>query len=239
MNVKDAAYLLKLAVLDAELTKFEKAKKILNTELEQHTEKEIQFVQSIQLLESKEKNWNVQVSEHEKLKEIETERLEQAKAAQQKAKDSSQYLKAKKQVDIAQKVIRQMEQALSALDVESQDWRKRLGNLRQGLGKLQGKIENTQQSLNENQAQKDQQMLKVDSQYQTTLAEVSTTWREPYQNLLNGNLRPIVVEINQANCMGCLLTIPAQIYQQVQLNLVGQCPHCNRLLVHQELAEDS
>lgn len=239
MNSKDTTHLLNLAAIDTGLLKFERIQQTLDAELEQHEKNKVQLLYSMQKSEIREKQWKARIAEHECLKSIEQERLELAKGLQQRAKDSSNYLGARKIADVAHKVIRQMEQAIEALHTENQDWINKLSKSRQDLEKMESKIEDLHQQSNQNQEQKEQQDLKFSSQHQTTVAKISPVWRELYQKLLKSKLRPIVVKIWHEHCQGCFLTIPAQIYQQIQLNLIGQCPHCNRLVVYEELPKDS
>ena len=55
-----------------------------------------------------------------------------------------------------------------------------------------------------------------------------------YEVLVERNIIPSAVEISASHCLGCALSIPAQLFNEIIQHSSGVCPHCGRLLFYKE-----
>ena len=56
---------------------------------------------------------------------------------------------------------------------------------------------------------------------------------------LRGSIPNVVLVIADANCTGCRMALPPQLYIELQrAEELHQCPHCQRMIIHKNVLDD-
>ena len=66
------------------------------------------------------------------------------------------------------------------------------------------------------------------------VSKIEPTLLKKYETLSKRNIIPSAVEISNNTCMGCAISIPAQLFNEIIQYGNGTCPHCGRLLFYKE-----
>jgi len=161
----------------------------------------------------------------------ELDNVEKAEARLPEIKTQKEYLAVLKEVDIAKK--------------QAKDLQDQLGNSDEGLAVLEEDQQEKQQQLdelqqsNESRANEivdelkeiDEALVSEDAKRERLAKQVPAAIRKKYEMLLVRRKGVALVEACRGTCLGCNMALPPQFFNSMlKKQGIDSCPHCNRLL---------
>ncbi|NQU63416.1 MAG: hypothetical protein HQ517_03905 [SAR324 cluster bacterium] len=175
-----------------------------------------------------------QIRERETLVQVEYEKIKRSDERMLAVKNQKEYLASQKEIDVAKKTIKKVEDQILELEGEKEVITQELSQIleeykqtKETVGAAEREVQAEEKSVFDKikayQKMKDELLPQIDAE----LVEI-------YKKLTQRKVVPAAVEISNASCMGCALSIPAQLFNEIIRDTVGNCPHCGRLLFYKE-----
>lgn len=173
-----------------------------------------------------------QIRERETLVQVENEKIKRSDERMLAVKNQKEYVASQKEIEIAKKTIKKVEDQI--LELEDQK-----GGITQELNQILEEYKQTKEEVGEAEkvvlSEEKVYLDKIEA-YQKLKDElmplVDPDLVEVYHRLTNRKIIPAAVQISAASCMGCALSIPAQLFNEIIRDSVGKCPHCGRMLFY-------
>lgn len=183
-------------------------------------------------LKEKEEEIYGKIRERETLVNVENEKIKKSDQKMAVVKNQKEYLAGQKEIDIAKKTIKKVEDQILELEVKKEDISKQLSSALE-------EYKQEKEALNEKEQEvigEERDILDKIDECKKNKAEViesvdPSVFKE-YEGLVNRKVIPAAVAISSSNCMGCAMAIPAQLFNEIMRDSVGRCPHCDRLLFY-------
>lgn len=173
-----------------------------------------------------------QIRERETLVQVEQEKIKRSDERMLAVKNQKEYVASQKEIDIAKKTIKKVEDQILELESEKE-------SITQELNQILEEYKQTKETVGaaekEVLAEEKKVFDKIEA-YQKMkdelLPQIDAELVKQYNRLTQRKIVPAAVEINNPSCMGCALSIPAQLFNEIIRDSVGNCPHCGRLLFY-------
>lgn len=175
-----------------------------------------------------------QIRERETLVQVENEKIKRSDERMLAVKNQKEYMASQREIEIAKKTIKKVEDQILELEEKKNAVTQELNQILEEYRQTKEEVGAAEQAvLNEEQAFQD----RIDS-YQKLkdelIPQIDPELIEDYKRLTERGIVPAAVEISSASCMGCALSIPAQLFNEIIRDSVGKCPHCGRLLFYKQ-----
>ncbi len=161
----------------------------------------------------------------------ENDNIEKAESRLPEIKTQKEYLAVLKEVDIAKKQAKDLQDKLSSSDDAVATLEADQAEKQQELEELQ---ENNDSRANEIQAELDKidaSLVSEDKKREKLAKGVPADIRKKYELLLVRRKGIALVEARSCTCMGCNMHLPPQFFNtMLKKQGIDGCPHCNRLL---------
>ncbi|MBT4088457.1 MAG: hypothetical protein HN580_27520 [Deltaproteobacteria bacterium] len=173
-----------------------------------------------------------QIRERETLVQVENEKIKRSDERMLAVKNQKEYMASQKEIEIAKKTIKKVEDQILELEGEKD-------TVTQELTQILEEYKHTKETVGaaEKEVLAEEKFVfdKIEA-YQKMkdelLPQIDPELVEVYNKLTKRRIVPAAVEISNPSCMGCALSIPAQLFNEIIRDLVGKCPHCGRLLFY-------
>ena len=193
-------------------------------------------------LKEQEEEIHGQIRERETLVEVENEKIKKSDEKMLSVKNQKEYVASQKEIDLAKKTIKKMEDQILELEEKKE-------TIVSELTAAQSVFEQEKESASiaEKDVLDEEKLLKekidaYDKLKEELLPKIDPDLISTYEILTGRNIIPAAVEISQNNCMGCAMSIPIQMFNDIMRDSVGKCPHCGRILLYkapEKTEEDS
>ncbi|MBU2514372.1 hypothetical protein KJ966_23795 [bacterium] len=183
-------------------------------------------------LKEKEEEIYGKIRERETLVDVENEKIKKSDGKMAIIKNQKEYMASQKEIDIAKKTIKRVEDQILELEAHKEEISKQLSSVME-------EYKQEKEVLSE----KEQEVLNIEREILSKIDECKKSKAEvmlnvepdvfkEYEELVNRDVIPAAVAISRSNCMGCAMAIPAQLFNEIMRDSFGRCPHCNRLLFY-------
>jgi uncharacterized protein len=203
-----------------------KRKKIL------HPLKQVESV--LDKLKEQEEQICGQIRERETLVQVEQEKIRRSDERMMSIKNQKEYVASQKEIEIARKTIKKVEDQIIELEQKKDAVVHELSTV---LAEYKEKKE-TVGAAEKQVLEEEREILNRIEAYEELKKElvpkIDPDLIETYKKLTSRKIVPAAVEISGSNCMGCAMSIPAQLFNEIIRDSVGKCPHCGRLLFYKE-----
>jgi len=193
-------------------------------------------------LKEQEEQINGQIRERETLVNVENEKIKKSDEKMLLVKNQKEYVASQKEIDLAKKTIKKMEDQILELEEKKE-------TVTNELSTAVTAYENEKEtaSVAEQEVLEEEKILKEKIEAYGKLKAELLPKIDPelittYEKLTKRNIIPAAVEISRNNCMGCAISIPIQMFNDIMRDSVGKCPHCGRILFYkapEKTEEDS
>jgi hypothetical protein len=186
----------------------------------------------LDLLKEKEEELYGKIRERETLVSVENEKIKKSDEKMLAVKNQKEYLASQKEIDTAKKTIKKVEDQILELEGQKEELTQRLSSvLEEYRQEKELMSEKEKEVLTEEKIilNKIEECTKSKSE---VISKVDPDVFAEYEVLVNRRLIPAAVAISNSNCMGCAMSIPAQLFNEIMRDSFGHCPHCGRLLFY-------
>ncbi len=172
------------------------------------------------------------IRERETLVSVENEKIKKSDEKMLAVKNQKEYLASQKEIDIAKKTIKKVEDQILELEEQKEKVSKQLAEALEEYRKEKDSMTVEEQKVLEVEKEI-MDIIEVCNQNKAeVISKVDPEIYKEYEKLIKRKLIPAAVEISSASCLGCAMSIPAQLFNEIIRDLSGKCPHCGRLLFY-------
>lgn len=186
----------------------------------------------LDMLKEKEEELYGKIREREMLVNVENEKIKRSDEKMMAVKNQKEYMASQKEIEVAKKTIKKVEDQILELEGQKEDLSQKLASVleeyrqeKETMTEREKEIlkeeKNILDIIDECNKNKSEVISKVDPQVLTE-----------YEVLVKRKVIPAAVQISSSSCLGCAMTIPAQLFNEIMRDSVGRCPHCGRLLFY-------
>ncbi len=161
----------------------------------------------------------------------ELDNVEKAESRLPEIKTQKEYLAVLKEVDIAKKQAKDLQDQLSSGDDALAALEEDQLEKQQQLDELQQNNQSRANEINKELKAIDDGLVSEDAKRERLAKQVPDKIRKKYELLLVRRKGLALVEARRGTCMGCNMFLPPQFYNSMlKKQSIDSCPHCNRLL---------
>lgn len=183
-------------------------------------------------LKEEEEQIRGQIQERETLVSVEKEKIVKSDEKMLQVKNQKEYIASQKEIDVAKKTIKKVEDQILEFEEKNEAVAEELSQV---LDKYENEKETAIAAEEKVLEEEKKIMSKIDAyekMKEKLLPKVDPEIFTIYESLTKRNIIPAAIEISASNCMGCALSIPAQLFNDIIRESIGKCPHCGRLLFY-------
>ena len=193
-------------------------------------------------LKEQEEQINGQIRERETLVNVENEKIKKSDEKMLSVKNQKEYVASQKEIDLAKKTIKKMEDQILELEEKKETI---VNELSTAVTVFEQEKESA--TVAEKEVLEEEKLLRekidaYDKLKDELMPKIDPDLISTYESLTGRNIIPAAVEISRNNCMGCAMSIPIQMFNNIMRDSVGKCPHCGRILFYkaaEKTEEDS
>ena len=146
-------------------------------------------------------------------------------------KTQREYVAVLKEVDMAKKLNKEIQDKIAALDAEIEVLNTDCQEKIEELAQMNEKVQDRQKEIEAALKECDTVLGEGDGRRDGFLAKIPTSLRKRYETLLDRRAGVAVVEARQETCCGCNMNLPPQLFNSLYTTKeILVCPHCNRML---------
>jgi uncharacterized protein len=183
-------------------------------------------------LKEKEEEICGKIRERETLVAVEDEKIKKSDEKMLSVKNQKEYLASQKEIGIAKKTIKKVEDQILELEEVKETLSTELSSV---LDEYHHEKE-IMTELEKEVLEEEKKLLDVIDKCNKSKSEVidlvDPAMFADYEVLVSREVIPAAVAISSSNCMGCAMAIPAQLFNEIMRDSSGICPHCGRLLFY-------
>jgi len=161
----------------------------------------------------------------------EQDNVEKAEARLPEIKTQKEYLAVLKEVDVAKKQAKDLQdqltnsdEAMAALEEDQQEKQQQLDGLQESNSSRAHEIVEELKDI-------DEALVSEDAKRERLAKQVPAQLRKKYEMLLVRRKGVALVEAARGTCLGCNMYLPPQFFNSMlKKQGIDTCPHCNRLL---------
>jgi len=175
-----------------------------------------------------------QIREREMLVEVENEKIKRSDERMLAVKNQKEYVASQKEIEIARKTIKKVEDQILELEEQKSSITQELAQILEEYKQTKEQVGEAEQEVLSQEKVYLEKIEAYESLKDELLPLVEPELVEVYNKLNRRKMIPAAVQISNASCQGCALSIPAQLFNEIIRDSVGKCPHCGRLLFYKE-----
>ena len=161
----------------------------------------------------------------------ELDNIEKAESRLPEIKTQKEYLAVLKEVDIAKKQGKDLQDKLDNSDSAFATLKEDRQEKQQELDALQESNDSRAAEINTELAKIDSALVSEDRKREGLAKKVPDNVRKTYELLLVRRKGSALVEARKGTCLGCNMHLPPQFFNSMlKKQGIDSCPHCNRLL---------
>lgn len=135
------------------------------------------------------------------------------------------------EINVSKEANQQTEEQLLVLMEHIENMDRRLGEIHESLGGLEGEAAQVIASRQARVREIDQDLATRLAQRETLVVGMNASLRSKYEQLFARRGGSAVVEVRNGTCLGCHMHVPPQLFNELQkFRDVRQCPNCRRIL---------
>ncbi len=233
--IKEIESLIVLQDIDKEMGELNKRLKQAPQEVEslksrlqvQETQKE-QIEEKLNLLREKDKKLSQEIEE-------DLAKLKKSKNKLMMVENSKEYHAIMREIDTLEKNNRLKEEEKLTLEEELETQQRLLDALNEELGKISQELEKKSKDLNNIIGKCEKRLKELKVKRDEFAKEISTPILNRYEFIRSRLNNPVIVPVEDSVCTGCHISIPPQIFIELQKGLqILSCPNCQRLIYWKE-----
>ncbi|OGG96186.1 MAG: hypothetical protein A2508_02945 [Candidatus Lambdaproteobacteria bacterium RIFOXYD12_FULL_49_8] len=179
----------------------------------------------------------LQVKLRERLIEVENKKIEESNRRMMEVSNQKEYMAVQKEIDLATRTIRKVEDQILDLEERVEPFDVELAEVEEIRTQEAARFEEQDKELAAEENKLSQTILAAKKEIETLTSKVGAELLAKYQKLVARNLTPAAVAIDDAFCLGCAISIRAQIFNEIIRAGQGECPNCRRLLFYRPKGE--
>ncbi|WP_321530022.1 C4-type zinc ribbon domain-containing protein [uncultured Desulfuromonas sp.] len=161
----------------------------------------------------------------------EQDNIEKSEAHLPEIKTQKEYLAMLKEVDVAKKQTKDLQEILQDRDAALATIKEDRDEKQQELDNLQSTSNSRCSEINDLLTEIDESLVSEDTKRAALIEQVPARIRQRYELLLKRRNGSALVEARRGNCLGCNMHLPPQFFNNMlKKQGIDSCPHCNRLL---------
>ena len=161
----------------------------------------------------------------------EQDNIQKSEAHLPEIKTQKEYLAILKEVDVAKKQSKDLEEILQDRDAALATLKEDRDEKQQELDSLQSTCNSRCSEINDLLTEIDESLVSEDTKRAGLIEQVPPRIRQRYELLLKRRNGTALVEARRGTCMGCNMHLPPQFFNNMlKKQGIDSCPHCNRLL---------
>jgi len=161
----------------------------------------------------------------------EQDNIEKSEAHLPEIKTQKEYLAMLKEVDVAKKQTKDLQEILQDRDAALATIKEDRDEKQQELDNLQSTSNSRCSEINDLLTEIDESLVSEDTKRAALIEQVPPRIRQRYELLLKRRNGSALVEARRGNCLGCNMHLPPQFFNNMlKKQGIDSCPHCNRLL---------
>lgn len=180
-----------------------------------------------------------QVKLRERLIELEQGKIKSANERMMGVNNQKEYMAVQREIDASSRTIKKVEDQILNLEEQMEPLKAQLDEVEKSRQEAAAQFEADDQVYKTEESEKSQIISSAKEQIAQLKPQVAAEWLAEYDKLMERNLIPAAVGIDDAFCGGCAASIRAQIFNDIIKEGAGQCPNCKRLLFYRPPAEDA
>lgn len=188
----------------------------------------------LDLLKEKEEELYGKIRERETLVNVENEKIKRSDEKMMAVKNQKEYMASQKEIEVARKTIKKVEDQILELESQKEELAQKLSSVLEEYRQEKELMTEKEQEILEEEKNILDIIDECNKNKNEVMSKVDPEVYAEYEELLSRKVVPAAVEISSASCMGCAMTIPAQLFNEIMRDSVGHCPHCGRLLFYKE-----
>lgn len=146
-------------------------------------------------------------------------------------KTQREYVAVLKEVDTAKKLNKEIQDKITALDVEMEALNNDCQEKVDELAQMNEQVQERQKEIVAALDECDTVLGEGDGRRDGFLDKIPTSLRKRYEMLLDRRAGIAVVEARHETCCGCNMNLPPQLFNNLYTTKeILACPHCNRML---------
>jgi len=175
-----------------------------------------------------------QIRERETLVEVENEKIRRSDERMLAVKNQKEYVASQKEIETARKMIKKVEDQIMELEEQKNGVTRELSQLLEEYKQTREEVEEAQKAVLDEEKTFQDKIDAFQKSREQLISQVDPEMVDVYNQLTQRRIIPAAVQISSPSCMGCALSIPAQLFNEIIRDSVGKCPHCGRLLFYKE-----
>ena len=181
-----------------------------------------------------------QIEERERLIAIEKEKIVKSDAKLLSVRNQKEYTASQKEIETAKKTIRQVEDQILEFESKREPIEEKLTVISEEYKEEKSSCDSVMRKIEEEEAIVKKKIENYNQLKEHLVAKIEPELLRKYEILSKRNIIPSAIEISESRCMGCAMSIPAQLFNEIIHYSRGVCPHCGRLLFYkkQEFEEE-
>jgi len=161
----------------------------------------------------------------------EQDNIEKSEARLPEIKTQKEYLAILKEVDVAKKQTKDLQEILQDRDTALSTLKEDRDEKQQELDTLKSTCDSRCSEINDLMTEIDESLVSEDTKRAGLIEQVPNTIRQRYELLLKRRNGTALVEARRGTCLGCNMHLPPQFFNNMlKKQGIDSCPHCNRLL---------
>lgn len=163
--------------------------------------------------------------------ELNTERLNRANEKLTSVANTQEFNAANKEIDQLKKMNGQLEEQLKTNEAKIAEANTQIGAKEESVNQAQAALDAKNQEFSGQVTQLDQEISKVEQERTPYTSKVEKRILSLYQRIRPARMGLGIVPAIGGRCKGCNMTLPPQLFNEVQRAAsFHQCPSCNRLI---------
>lgn len=185
-------------------------------------------------LKEKEEELFGKIRERETLVNVENDKIKKSDEKMLAVKNQKEYMASQKEIDTARKTIKRVEDQILELEEQKEKISKELADALEEYRQEKELMSEQEKEVLEEEQKLTNIIEECRKNKEEVLSKVDPEILAEYELLVARKVIPAAVAISANNCMGCAMSIPAQLFNEIMRDSVGKCPHCGRLLFYKE-----
>jgi len=174
----------------------------------------------------------MQVKLRERLVEVENKKIAVSNERMTGVNNQKEYMAVQKEIDQATRTIRKVEDQILEIEEQVEPFDVELSEVEELKNAEAAKFEEADKKFKDEEASLTKIVESATKIIKKMSPEVEEEMMAKYQKLVGRNLIPAAVAIDDAFCLGCAISIRAQIFNDIIKAGQGECPNCRRLLFY-------
>lgn len=168
------------------------------------------------------------------------ENVEKYKTQQFQVKTNKQYDTLSREIDAAQEKVNKLQKEMEALEGKASTARQDVGTMGPELEQLRSELEERKADLEKVNKEHEEEELKLNHEREKLVVRIDKNDIRAYERIRRAKDGKAVVSVRRNACGGCFKRVPPQTVLELRKHSkIMTCEHCGRILVSDEIVNNS